>query len=73
MPLYTYNAHPRTEAGDLIGKYAPTPSGGLVFVFGPVARAAMEGRSVLIDEYNVIDPGEATGLNALLEGRSVYP
>jgi cobaltochelatase CobS len=72
LPLYTYNAHPRTTFEDLIGGYCPTKEGGLEFKFGPLGRAALEGCSVMIDEYNVIDPGEATGLNALLEGRSIY-
>ena len=72
LPLYVYNAHPRTEAGDMIVKYAPNESGGLVARHGAVAKAAMEGASVLVDEYNVIDPGEATGLNTLLEGRPLF-
>lgn len=37
---------------------------------GPVTRACREGTSVLLDEYNNLDPGVATALNLLLEGYS---
>lgn len=72
LPLYVINANPRMEAGDLMGKFYPTEDGQLKFSPGPLVRAAMEGQSILIDEYNLLDPGEATGLNALLEGRAVF-
>ena len=72
LPLLIYVAHPRTEISDLIGHYIPTENGGMVFHYGPVARAAKEGMSVLIDEYYVLDPGVATGLNALLQGGGLY-
>jgi len=72
LPLYVYNAHPRTSQADLIGEMGVSKSGGLQYNFGPVALAAKYGCTCLIDEYNLIDPGEATGLNALLEGRSVF-
>lgn len=72
LPLYVYNAHPRSTFEDLVGRYCPTKEGGLEYKFGPLGRAALEGCSVLIDEYNVMDPGESTGLNALLEGRSIF-
>lgn len=72
LPLYVCNAHPRTTREDLIGGFVPTESGGLEFNYGPVALAAMNGCDVLIDEWNLIDPGEASGVNDLLEGRSTY-
>lgn len=70
-PLYKVACHPRLEARDLIGQLYPTESGGLVWRDGPLLKAAREGTTVLIDEYNLIDPGEASGLNMLLEGYSV--
>lgn len=72
LPLMTTVAHPRMEIADLIGHYVPTADGGMAFHYGPVARAAKEGLSVLIDEYFVLDPGVATGLNALLQGGMLY-
>lgn len=53
-----------------MGQLFPTEAGSLRWVDGPLLRAAREGASVLLDEYNVLDPAEATGLNLLLEG---YP
>ena len=72
LPLLTVVAHPRTEIADLVGHYKPTETGGMEFHYGPVARAAKEGWSVLVDEYFVLDPGVATGLNALLQGGMLY-
>lgn len=72
LSLLTVVAHPRMEIADLVGHFVPTASGGMEFHYGPVARAAKEGLSVLIDEYFVLDPGVATGLNALLQGGMLY-
>ena len=72
LPLLTVVAHPRMEIADLIGHFIPTSKGGMEFHYGPVARAAKEGLSILIDEYFVLDPGVATGLNALLQGGMLY-
>lgn len=71
VPLYMVACTPQTRAQDLIGQLLPRLDGkGLQYVPGPVMRACQEGTSVLLDEYNVMDPGEATGLNMLLEGYS---
>lgn len=69
LPLLTVPANPRTEAQQIIGGMAPSETGGFKFVPGAAMLAAQQGLTLLIDEYNVIDPGEAVGLNALLEGR----
>ncbi len=70
-PLYQYSCSPSTEAYQLIGQLLPTESGTLRWVDGPVLRAAREGTSVLLDEWNVMDPGQGTGINMLLEGYSL--
>lgn len=72
LPLYVINAYPRITSADMVGQFIPTKDGTLVFTMGALSKAAIEGCSLLIDEYNVIDPAEATALNALLEGRSVF-
>lgn len=72
LPLLVYVAHPRTEIADLIGCYVPDGQGGMAYAYGPLARAAKDGMSVLIDEYFVLDPGVATGINQLLQGGSIY-
>jgi cobaltochelatase CobS len=70
-PLYQYSCSPSTEAFQLVGQLLPSEQGGLRWVDGPVLGAAREGTSVLLDEYNTMDPGQATGLNMLLEGYSI--
>lgn len=70
-PLYKVPCSPSTESRELIGQLQPHLDGSLKWVDGPVLRAAREGTSVLLDEYNTMDPGEATGLNLLLEGYSI--
>jgi cobaltochelatase CobS len=72
-PLYSYSCSPSTEAYQLIGQLLPTESGTppLRWVDGPVLRAAREGTSCMLDEWNVIDPGQGTGVNMLLEGYSI--
>jgi cobaltochelatase CobS len=69
-PLYKVACSRSTEACRLIGHLVPTETGGLKWVDGPVLRAAKEGSSVLLDEYNTMDPEQATGLNLLLDGYS---
>jgi cobaltochelatase CobS len=71
-PLYVHSCNPRTEAAQLICSIFPTLDGKLKPVYGPLALAAMQGEGILLDEWNLIDPGEASGLNALLEGRSIF-
>ena len=68
VPLYKVACAPTTESYRLIGQLLPTLDGKLAWHDGPVVRACREGSSVLLDEYNTLDPGEATGLNMLLEG-----
>lgn len=70
-PLYKVSCSPSTETYQLIGQLVPKTDGTLQWVDGPVLRAAREGTSVLLDEYNTMDPGQATGLNLLLEGYSI--
>lgn len=69
-PLYKVACNRRLEAGSLIGRLVPTAQGNLQWVDGPLLRAAKEGTSILLDEYNALDPDESNGLNMLLEGYS---
>lgn len=68
LPLQVIGVNPRTEAQQLMGM-PMTTANGLSFVDGPLVTAARYGHSVLVDEYNLMDPGEAGGLNAFLEGK----
>lgn len=69
LPLYCLTANPRMEAYHLIGRLVPLADGTVGWRDGPLLAAARYGCSVVIEEYNVLDPGEATGLNSFLEGR----
>jgi len=68
VPLEKVPCSPSTENYKLIGQLLPGLDGRLHWVDGPVTRACRQGTSVLLDEYNTLDPGEATALNLLLEG-----
>jgi cobaltochelatase CobS len=70
VPLHKIPCAPTTDRYALIGQLLPNEDGKLVWRDGPVVKACRDGTSVLLDEYNVLDPGEATGLNMLLEGYS---
>lgn len=69
-PLYMVSCSPTTESRELMGQLMPVADGTLRWVDGPILKAAREGTSVLLDEYNILEPGEASGLNMILEG---YP
>ncbi|MDE3022037.1 MAG: AAA family ATPase [Pseudomonadota bacterium] len=71
-PLIQYTAHPRTEIDDLFGHFVMTEEGSMRFHAGPVVKAAKEGLSVLIDEFNVLDPAVATGMNGVLQGGGCF-
>lgn len=70
-PLHKVSCNRNTSASDLIGGLLPTLDGTLKWFDGPVLSAAKEGTSVLLDEFNTLEPDQATGLNMLLEGYSV--
>ncbi len=70
-PLYKVSCAPTTQAYQLTGQMLPDINGTIRWVDGPVLRAAREGSSVLLSEYNVMDSGETTGLNLLLEGYAI--
>lgn len=67
LPLISVNANPQMTARDLIGGMYPS-AGGFQWRDGPVTIAARHGISLLIDEYNLLDSGEAAGLNGLIAG-----
>ncbi len=70
-PIHKVPCSASTTALQLIGQYLPDPNTGrLVWVAGPVTRASREGTSCLLDEWNLVDPGEAGGINMLIEGYS---
>ncbi len=67
-PLITYAANAQTTAKDLLGGYRPA-AGEWQYRDGPVTVAARHGCSILIDEYNLIEPEETSGINKFLDGQ----
>lgn len=70
-PLLIYSCSNGTEAHHLFGQLVPQADRTLKWIDGPVLSAARNGYSVLLDEWNTLDPSVATSLNAILEGYSV--
>lgn len=67
-PLITYAANAQTTAKDLLGGFRPS-AGEWQYRDGPVTVAARHGCPVLIDEYNLIEPEETSGINKFLDGQ----
>lgn len=70
-PMVFLACHERLEPHQLNGSLYPTPGGDLKWVDGPVFKAARNGLSLLLDEFNTLDPACTNSLNAILEGYSV--
>lgn len=74
-PVQQVTCTSSTEMGpDLIGMYAllsvtPGAPPEMQFQYGPLSRAMMEGHVLVLNEIDMMDPGELTGLNDILEGR----
>jgi len=71
-PLMEYTCNARTEMTDLIGMYKPNEKGSLTFAEGPLLVCARNGYSLLLDEYNVMDPGVAAAMHPWIEGTGAY-
>jgi MoxR-like ATPase len=70
VPLDSVACGRGTMQHHLFGQLLPTESGSLKWHDGPVTRACRNGTSVLLDEYNNMDPSEQTALNMVLEGNA---
>lgn len=73
-PVQQVTAHGRMELSDLIGYHAlvsaaPGETPSMQFQYGPLAKAMKHGHILLINEVDLADPGELSGLNDVLEGR----
>lgn len=73
-PVQQITAHGRMELTDLIGHHAlvsaaPGQAPEMRFMHGPLAAAMREGHILLINEVDMLDPAEMSGLNDVLEGR----
>ena len=60
----------RTEASDLIG-HTSLHKGQLVYEYGPLVTAMKLGEILILNEIDLMPPGELSALNDVLEGRAL--
>jgi hypothetical protein len=61
------NLNGATDAGELVGRFAPAPEGGFRFVESVLPQAMRHGEWVLLDEINLAEPQCVERLNPVLE------
>ena len=67
LNLVQVNARRRLELADLVG-HLTAVGGDVLFQDGPLATAARHGWWLLVNEADLLDPGELAGFNTLLDG-----
>lgn len=73
-PVQQVTANGRMELSDLVGQHTltaenPGDTPSMKFMYGPLSIAMKEGHILLINEIDLADPAELSGLNDVLEGR----
>ncbi|WP_235818988.1 AAA family ATPase [Vreelandella massiliensis] len=73
-PVQQITCTSRTEMTDLVGYHAmmsttPGAPPEMQFQYGPLALAMKEGHVLVLNEIDMMEPAELTGLNDILEGR----
>jgi len=66
-PVQSVTCHGRMELGDLMGQFVLT-NGNMQFVHGPLAKALRDGHLLILNEIDLMDPSELSGLNDIIEG-----
>jgi cobaltochelatase CobS len=66
-PVQDVNCHGRTELSDLVGHHTLV-QGQMRYVHGPVAVAVEQGHLLILNESDLVDPGELAGLNSIMDG-----
>lgn len=69
-PLESVTLSQKSEVSDLIGTHI-LEHGQLRFSYGPLARAMLYGEILLLNEIDLMSPGELAALNDVLEGRAL--
>ena len=69
-PLESVTLSQKSEVSDLIGAHI-LDHGQLRFSYGPLARAMLYGEILLLNEIDLMSPGELAALNDVLEGRAL--
>lgn len=60
--VYQFNTTNTSECNDLLGQWVMGPNG-MIFIEGPLTKAAREGAVLLINEFDMMPPGEQVGFN----------
>ena len=73
-PTVQLTAHDQMESGDLIGQFClcaanPGETPSMVWRDGPLTTAMKNGYILLINEWDLANPGQSSSLNDVLEGR----
>ncbi len=66
-PVQEVTCHGRMELSDLVGQMV-LDNGNTGFVHGPLAVAVRDGHLLILNEIDIMDPGELTGINDIVEG-----
>ena len=69
-PVQSVTCHGRLELQSLIGQFTLS-EGTMKFVHGPLAEAIREGQLLILNEIDLLDPSELSGLNECLEGQAL--
>lgn len=67
-PVHQVTCHGRLELNDLIGQFMLV-NGSMSFVHGPLAKAVRDGHLLILNEIDLMDPSELSGLNDIIEGQ----
>lgn len=67
-PVHQVTCHGRLELNDLIGQFMLV-NGSMSFVHGPLAQAVRDGHILILNEIDLMDPSELSGLNDIIEGQ----
>lgn len=67
-PTLSITANQSMTYHELVG-HNTVVDGTMMYVHGPLALALKEGFTLIINEFDLLDPGEVAGLNDVLEGR----
>lgn len=67
MPMYEVTGHSRLEFLELVG-HNTVVNGSMSFVDGPLTMAMRSGGLFVINEFDLLDPSTAAGLNTILDG-----
>ena len=68
-PVHQVSCHGRLELSDLIGQFMVLADGSMHFVYGPLAQAVRDGHLLILNEIDLMDPSELSGLNDIIEGQ----